>query len=592
MKSLWRKISLCYWISVLLFANLFNTRAGASFRNRACKALGKTINIRLSIGALYLRKEMVIEKISLDVGRFKISIETIKLSSLAKLFALKMPDIIISGIAILVAPTEKSEKNFAGASKESVSLARAYNRMIGHLKRFIRKCPSNLELNGLTMQTSESVILALYQLKLENSQYSISFSLRQHNFDVSGQLERKCRRLTIDKILAPSIGDFSINSAAGPIFTLNVAQLPVCELQVNIQEVVFPADLVAAYPVTLNLLQIQLSCTYSAEGEHLRINCSACANRLSGEMIICEGISSKGLIEARLKLDAFSFADLVIALPLKMKDKLLEISTNGNIQELDISFVFDPKKPITQSLEATISNNLSFLEPFPFAYLAQSFTHRPITEEHIAPTLYIGSESDGFISLEKVPAFVKRMIVHAEDPGFWEHQGIDVPLFGNAIVQNILEKKFARGGSTIAMQLARNLYLGHQKSVARKLEEIIIALLLEQASGLTKERLLEIYLNIIEFAPSIYGLKNACSFYFGIPCNQLSIQQTIVLIYIIPRPKHFVSAFLEQSPQLKTNLHLHLKRYANLLLAEGLIDKNKLERITKAVEIKGQLLEF
>ena len=101
----------------------------------------------------------------------------------------------------------------------------------------------------------------------------------------------------------------------------------------------------------------------------------------------------------------------------------------------------------------------------------------------------------------------------AEDSGFWQHEGIEFEQMKESIEANIERLEFARGGSTITQQLAKNLYLSPSKNPVRKLREILIARRLE--AELTKQRILELYLNVIEWGDGIYGAEAAARTYFG-----------------------------------------------------------------------------
>jgi hypothetical protein len=178
--------------------------------------------------------------------------------------------------------------------------------------------------------------------------------------------------------------------------------------------------------------------------------------------------------------------------------------------------------------------------------------------------------------------FVELLLL-SEDPDFNNHKGIDIRLMGNCILINLARKGFYRGGSTITMQLVRNLYLNHTKNIYRKIDEIVIALLLENILMISKSNLLEVYLNVIEFAHDIYGIFDASHYYFSKKPGNLSLKECLVLTYIIPRPKHFVEALVEQSEQLKKNLSRHMNFYSRKLIELKSISSEE------ANQIKGPL---
>lgn len=139
-----------------------------------------------------------------------------------------------------------------------------------------------------------------------------------------------------------------------------------------------------------------------------------------------------------------------------------------------------------------------------------------------------------WVSFESIPQLLKDTVRIAEDAGFYWHRGIDYEELKEAIKKNIQEKKFARGASTITQQLAKNLYLSTKKSLARKIKEYLLARKLEK--NLTKDRIFELYLNVIELGHGIFGVQAAAFLYFGKPVGDLSLEEIVRLVAILPRP--------------------------------------------------------
>ena len=118
-----------------------------------------------------------------------------------------------------------------------------------------------------------------------------------------------------------------------------------------------------------------------------------------------------------------------------------------------------------------------------------------------------------WVRYARISPNLKRAVLVAEDTGFWQHEGIDFEQMKESMEVNIERMEFARGGSTITQQLAKNLYLSPSKNPIRKIREILIARRLE--AELTKQRILELYLNVIEWGDGIYGAEAAARTYFG-----------------------------------------------------------------------------
>ncbi len=132
---------------------------------------------------------------------------------------------------------------------------------------------------------------------------------------------------------------------------------------------------------------------------------------------------------------------------------------------------------------------------------------------------------------------LKRAVILAEDARFWNHKGFDWEAIKEAIAENWEAKAFVRGASTITQQLARNLYLSPAKNPFRKLKELFIALKLERE--LSKKRILELYMNLVEWGDGIYGAEAASQYYFGIPASELNEWQAAYLSAMLPKPRYY-----------------------------------------------------
>jgi monofunctional glycosyltransferase len=139
-----------------------------------------------------------------------------------------------------------------------------------------------------------------------------------------------------------------------------------------------------------------------------------------------------------------------------------------------------------------------------------------------------------WISLAKIPRHVIDAVIVAEDGTFYSHSGIDWFEVQQSIERDLREHRAARGASTITQQLAKNLYLSTSKDPVRKVKEVIIALLMEH--DLSKDRILELYLNVIEWGNGIFGIEAASEAYFGKSVAELTLDEAVRLAAVIPSP--------------------------------------------------------
>jgi len=145
-----------------------------------------------------------------------------------------------------------------------------------------------------------------------------------------------------------------------------------------------------------------------------------------------------------------------------------------------------------------------------------------------------GPGTADWVALDNISPRVVDALMVCEDGAFYHHNGFSAAAIRNAIIANIKAGKFAVGASTITMQLAKNVFLDRHKQLSRKLQEAVLTAWLEQA--MSKSELLELYLNVIEFGPNIYGIGPASWHWFGRPARDLDAVESIFLISILPSP--------------------------------------------------------
>jgi monofunctional biosynthetic peptidoglycan transglycosylase len=138
-------------------------------------------------------------------------------------------------------------------------------------------------------------------------------------------------------------------------------------------------------------------------------------------------------------------------------------------------------------------------------------------------------------SYGRISPDLKRAVLVAEDDAFWQHEGVDLDQLQQSIEADWARGRFARGGSTITQQLAKNLYLSPSKNPVRKLRELIIARRLE--AELKKARIFELYLNVIEWGDGVYGIESAARTYYRKSASELGPAEAALLAAAIVNPR-------------------------------------------------------
>jgi monofunctional biosynthetic peptidoglycan transglycosylase len=209
---------------------------------------------------------------------------------------------------------------------------------------------------------------------------------------------------------------------------------------------------------------------------------------------------------------------------------------------LNANVVFDSRKPDAGRVRLDVRNDCRVAEiptNIDPARFRNSWSREVPGPAGSTLRIESGPGSPDWVPYEDISPYMETAIVVCEDAGFLHHHGFDYRAIENSIRDNLRAGRFLRGASTASMQLAKNLYLRKEKTLGRKLQEAVLTTLLEQE--LTKQELLELYLNVIEFGPGIYGIGPAARHYFNKPARELSLGQALYLASILPSPdrKHF-----------------------------------------------------
>ncbi len=241
--------------------------------------------------------------------------------------------------------------------------------------------------------------------------------------------------------------------------------------------------------------------------------------------------------DLHLKVPISSCNNVAEALPEQLKYKLKNTKLDGKISA-EVHVAVDENEPEKTLLDVNINNQCRIKEfgDMPEAgYFRGPFSYIAYTENNEPLRLITGPGTDRWTPYRNISPFLIEAVLTTEDGKFWTHKGITVPEIRRAIELNLRSKNFKHGASTITMQLAKNLFLSRERTIARKMQETVFVWYLE--TYFSKEELLELYFNIIEFGPSIYGISDAAMYYFGRETWDLTALESAFLIKLLPNPK-------------------------------------------------------
>ncbi|WP_163444350.1 transglycosylase domain-containing protein [Flavobacterium columnare] len=278
------------------------------------------------------------------------------------------------------------------------------------------------------------------------------------------------------------------------------------------------------------------------------------------------------LYKIKLDLEKIKAQDFITSLPTGLFSHFEGMQANGDF-DYHLNFQINSNKPHQLIFDSKLNkNNLQILKygQANLEKLNSEFEYRAIENGVPQRPIWIGNTNPHYTPFDSIPSYLKNAVLTSEDPSFFRHRGFITEAFKQSITKNIRTKRFARGASTISMQLVKNVFLTREKTLSRKLEEILLVYILENNQITSKQRMLEVYFNIIEWGPNIYGISEAAEFYFQKKPQQMSLNECLFLASIVPKPKKFMYQFNEIGKQ-KSGAERHQKFIKNLMLKRGLI---------------------
>lgn len=305
--------------------------------------------------------------------------------------------------------------------------------------------------------------------------------------------------------------------------------------------------------------------------DQARITMGRTALRLGGAM---EWTDEHYVFDVTATLPPTDCNDAVGAIPTDLLDEVAGFRWDGTIGGRVVAQI-DSRRLDATRLEIDVADGCQFTAVPPVADLQRvqgPFLHRVREPDGTWFEMTTGPGTGNWVGVYGVSPFLVHAVLTHEDAGFFRHSGFAPHAIRDALVRNLETGRFVYGASTITMQLVKNLFLGREKNLARKVQEVILAWYVE--SALDKRDILELYLNVIEYGPGLYGLRNASRRYFGRTPAELSPAEACFLAALLPSPKTVYSQY--QDGQLSSSMQSKIRRMLQRMHAGGRIDANAL----------------
>jgi hypothetical protein len=291
----------------------------------------------------------------------------------------------------------------------------------------------------------------------------------------------------------------------------------------------------------------------------LRLTRGPLALELSGKV----GLSAtKRFVSARISVPPLSCQKLLGALPRGFAPRLRGMALRGSVG-LEARVELDGQNFADGAVEVSLepmSCRVSVDPPSTDVRALNGTISIRVRDEAGRPKNWLlGPENPHYVELEQISPHIRNAFVVAEDARFFAHRGFDTQQLRRAFLFDLRAGRVVRGASTISQQLVKNVFLSHERTLSRKFQEAVLTWRLEQV--VSKRRILQTYLNLLELGPGIYGVGPAARRYFGRSAGELNPLQAAHLAALTPSPRPLARRFAHEAPgpAWRERLRKHLR---------------------------------
>lgn len=285
--------------------------------------------------------------------------------------------------------------------------------------------------------------------------------------------------------------------------------------------------------------------------------------------------------------------DFIYSLPEGLFNHFKGMEAEGTFS-YRLDFLYNENNPRDLVFESSLQKEGLRITKYGEANLSKlnsEFVYQAMENGRVQRNIDVSYNNPNFVPIDQISPLLKKAVLTTEDPSFFYHRGFIDEAFRQSIIKNIRKKGFVRGASTISMQLVKNVFLTREKTLSRKLEEILLVYILENNRLSSKERMFEVYLNIIEWGPNVYGIGEAARFYFNKSASDLTLSEAMYLAIIIPSPKKFMWRFGKDGA-LKDHVGRHFQSLAGLMIRRNVLMQEDTMGLTHHISITGPAKGF
>ena len=278
------------------------------------------------------------------------------------------------------------------------------------------------------------------------------------------------------------------------------------------------------------------------------------------------------IYELQLHTDQLDAQALFNSFPKGLFESLEGMKVTGKLK-YDLAFQLDTSLPDSVRFNSSLTQDgfrILKMGHTDFGSINRPFVYTPYEKGKPVRSITIGPQNPDFTPLSQISPDLRNALLTSEDYTFFTHKGFNEKAFRVSIATNFKEKSFKRGASTVSMQLVKNAFLNRNKTISRKIEEILIVWLIENEHIVSKDRMYEVYLNIIEWGRNIYGIGEAARYYFAKSPADLNLGESIFLAFVVPRPKAALNWFVPDGTLQARNVRGYFKLIGRIMARRGL----------------------
>lgn len=460
------------------------------------------------------------------------------------------------------------------------------------ISKLLNLVPTDMKLENLDFRIDDNgkkATIAINKLVLDNKQLTTNLHVQSKNFDqrwnIKGFADPRNKKADIrffnldtGAIRVPYLDERYNLKASFDSIRLNVANIDKDGSELHIDGYTSIANLKINHPKIANkdvvIKNARFDYRFLLGSDFISIDSTSTMklNKIKVKPYVSYNTESDTVYTLKVDIPKMKAQDFIVSLPEGLFTHFQGMEATGNFN-YKLDFKFNKNKPNTLVFDSKLNKENLRITKYGEANLNKlngEFVYRAIIQNVLQRPVLVGVGNPNFTPLDQISPYLRKCVLTTEDPSFFSHRGFINEAFKQSILKNIRTKKFSRGASTISMQLIKNVFLTREKTLSRKLEEILLVYILENNRIVSKERMLEVYFNIIEWGPNVYGIGEASQFYFQKSPSALNVDECLYLATIIPKPRKFMYQFNDEG-NLKDYAIKNQKFLKNLMFRRGLL---------------------